>query len=277
MLQQIQFNVNTKTAARRIRKGDIYAAYGIEYKAGKIRAPFFGWINPLLVNGNSKLGKGVWTWSMLPGNFMHHVDIDGDPADVLGTCPVNCPGCYAQKGCYLFRSTKSSLARKTIIARMDLDFMSRAIVAQVRADKVKLLRIHAAGDFFSADYIDAWKDIISACPDTIFWSYTKNSDAENAFTEYDNCNIVKSVLPGIGYNFGKCAYLIKAYNALKAAGKPVYICRCGVDPDQHCTNCKGCSRNEYVLFLEHSTSYKATDDPLFPELEKIVMSQPTME
>ena len=48
-------------------KKAIYAEYDIEYMNGKILAPVFGWINPLLVDGNSKLGKGVWTFSTLPG------------------------------------------------------------------------------------------------------------------------------------------------------------------------------------------------------------------
>ena len=54
-----------------------YAAFGIEYKEGKIFAPVFGWIAPLLIDGNAKLGKGVWTFSLLPGAVNHAVTIDG--------------------------------------------------------------------------------------------------------------------------------------------------------------------------------------------------------
>ena len=57
-------------------------------------------------------------------------------------------------------------------------------------------------------------------------------------------------------------------------GKSVYICRCGVDKNQHCTNCKGCSKNDYVLFIEHSTDYKAENDPCFNELKEIIERQP---
>ncbi len=49
-------------------KAKIYADYGIEYKNGKIKAPVFGWINPLLVDGNEKIGKGVYHFSTLPTN-----------------------------------------------------------------------------------------------------------------------------------------------------------------------------------------------------------------
>lgn len=52
--------------AKRITKKDIYKEFGIEYKAGKILSPI-GFINPLLVNGNSKIGDGVYHFSMLAG------------------------------------------------------------------------------------------------------------------------------------------------------------------------------------------------------------------
>lgn len=113
-----------------------------------------------------------------------------------------------------------------------------------------------------------------ACPDTVFWSYTKNADAENAFNDIQNCNIVKSIVPGCGLNYGKCEYILAAYDALKTAKKSVHICRCGIDKNQHCTNCKGCSVNEYVLFVEHSTSYEAEKDPAFETLKSVIESQP---
>ena len=59
-------------------KKEIYAAYGIEFKNGRILAPVFGWIAPLLVNGNAKLGEGIFTWSMLPTNETFTVEIDGE-------------------------------------------------------------------------------------------------------------------------------------------------------------------------------------------------------
>lgn len=263
---------------KRITKSQAYGQYGIEYKSGKINVPMFGWINPLLVNGNGKLGRGVWTWSTLPTNKEFTIaDKDGSVLTATGTCPCTCPGCYATAGCYCFNSTKLSLARKTILSRFYMDFVKRAIIAQIKADRIRLLRIHCAGDFFSMEYIEMWKEIVNACPDCVFWSYTKNPAAGKAFDNVPNCNIVKSIIPGIGFNFGKCGYIIKAYNALKTAGKNVYICRCGIDKSQHCTNCKGCSKNEYVLFVEHSTTYKAELDPDFPVLKAIIESQATPE
>ena len=193
--------------------------------------------------------------------------------DVMGTCPCNCPGCYAMTGNYRYESTVKSLAVKTILAREYPEFTRRAIMAQIKADNIQFIRIHASGDFFSSEYVQLWKDIANAFPGVTFWTYTKNRDAENAFNDIANTNIVKSVIPGKGFNFGHCDYILSCYEYLKNAGKSVYICRCGIDKNQPCTNCKGCSKNEYVLFIEHSTEYKAEKDSLFPVLKKIIEDQ----
>ncbi len=258
---------------KKLSKKEIYAALGIEFDGGKILAPEFGFINPLLVNGNSKLGKGVYTFSTLPGTKAYEFEYKDISYSVQGTCPCDCKGCYAQTGFYNMPSVMLSNAVKTYLSRFYVDFVKRAIIAQITADNIKLCRIHAAGDFFSAEYLAAWLEIVSVCKDCAFWSYTKNKVAEKAFDGARNCNIVKSIIPGYGFNFGHCDYILMVYKALKEAGKAVYICRCGIDKNQHCINCKGCSVNEIVLFIEHSTEYKAENDPAFPELKAIIDSQ----
>ena len=86
-------------------------------------------------------------------------------------------------------------------------------------------------------------------------------------------NVVKSIIPGKGFNFGHCDYILGLYEFLRKTGKKVYICKCGIDKNQHCVNCGACRTCDYVLFLEHSTEYKAENDPLFPVLKGIVESQ----
>lgn len=254
-------------------KKAIYAKYGIEYNKGKIFAPVFGWISPLLVNGNAKLGVGVMTFSTLPTNKIYQVFINGVEYLIKGTCPCHCTGCYATKGFYNMPSTVKSLAIKTILARDYTDFAKRAIMAQIEADNVLLLRVHASGDFFSAEYIEAWHCIGEFFPSVAIWTYTKNKDAENAFNDLSNFNVVKSIINGYGFNFGHCDYIMTVYKALKALGKPVYICKCGIDKNQHCNNCTGCRNNPFVLFIEHSTEYKAENDSSYPELKKVIESQ----
>lgn len=258
-------------------KAEIFARYGIEYdrKTNKVKAPEIGWTSLPLVDGNKKIGKGIYHFSTLPGTAIYTLIINGVSYDVKGTCPCDCIGCYAMTGNYRFRTVKNALARRTFIARNYTSWLEKAILAQIDAFNIKFIRIHASGDFFSIDYIAMWQRIAAARKDVSLWTYTKNPAAVSAFDGLDNANIVKSIIPSKGKNYGTCDYILALYEYLKAAGKPVYICRCGIDPAQHCTNCKGCSVNEYVLFLEHSTGYKAANDPLFPVVKKIVENQET--
>lgn len=264
----------------RATKKDLYRENGIEMiKEGsseKILTPL-GYHAPLLKNGNSKVGTNVYTWSTLPGTGTFTATVNGKEVEVKGTCKCDCPGCYAKSGRYNGSVVIDSNAFNTIIARDYTEFMVKAIIAQVHADKVKLCRIHASGDFSDSNndtkYLEGWQEIVKACPDTLFWTYTKNPIAENAFNDIPNCNIVKSVIPGIGLNFGHCDYILATYETLKEAGESVYLCKCGFDPNQHCVNCKGCSEHKYVLFVEHSTGYKAEKDPLYPVLRAIAMGE----
>lgn len=256
-------------------KKEIYAAHGIQYnpKNNKLYHPVLGYIRPVLVNGNKKIGKGAWHFSTLPGTAIYTVIINGASYDIKGTCPCDCIGCYAKSGNYRYQSVKNALGIRTWLARNDIEFLENAINAQIEADKIQLIRIHAAGDFASVEYLIMWTRIVRNHPAVTFWTYSKVESFEAAFDGFNNANIVKSIVPHYGINFGHCDYIIGLYKALKAAGKRVHICRCGIDKEQHCTNCTACSECEYVLFLEHSTEYKAEQDALYPEFVALVESQ----
>ena len=265
-------NRATRRAARRISKKEIYAEFQVIYKAGKILTPY-GWIRPVLVNGNEKIGTGVYHFSTLAGAREYTAVINGHIETVYGTCAGDCAGCYGMTGNYRYQSVINSLAVKTLLAREYLDFLKRAIMAQIKADRIKKLRIHATGDFFSRDYLNMWIEIVKSNPETIFWSYTKIQPAENAFNEFKNANIVKSNIDGAGFNYGHIDYVIAIYNMLRDMGKSVYICRCGIDKNQHCSTCTACATCEHVLFIEHSTGYKAEKDPRYNEIVELIDGQ----
>ena len=257
-----------------MNKSTIYKGYGIEYANGKICAPEFGMIPELLIDGNEKIGKGVYHFSTLPTNKDFSVTINGKDYTVRGTCPCHCDGCYATKGNYNFSSVKKSLAIRTILAERYPDFVYCAIMAQIEADGIETIRIHASGDFFSLEYLNMWKDIIKKNPCVKFWTYTKRTDFETAFDAFSNANIVRSIVPNCGLNFGHCDYILETIETLKKSGVVPFVCRCGIDKNQHCANCKGCLANRYVLFIEHSTDYKAESDNAFPVLKSFIESQP---
>ena len=242
-------------------KKEIYAAHGIEYKAGKIL--YHGqWIAELLKEGNSKTGKRVYTWSMTPGKE--------------GTCICDCEGCYAKTGFFQMPNVKKTLALNTSIVNEDINFFYRAVSAQLETIGAGEVRIHAAGDFKTNNpdaYANTWHRIVKENPSFLFWTYTKMTRFETLFDDLPNGNIVKSVIDGIGFNFGHCDYIINTYRKLQAMGANVYICRCGIDKNQHCENCGHCGKAQFVLFIEHSTAYKAEQDPRFEELKALIENQ----
>lgn len=67
-------------------KATTYEQYGIKYdaKRQKVYHDVLGWINPLLINGNDKLGRGVYTYSMLPTNKMYIVSFGPFTSGVKG-------------------------------------------------------------------------------------------------------------------------------------------------------------------------------------------------
>ena len=275
-------------AEKKPSKKQIFAEYGLDLKDGKyIYHPVLGWIPLLIVDGNDKIGSrktsddgiGVWHFSTLPSNMVFTAVFHGIEMTEKGTCPCTCKDkdgkiiCYALKGNYQ-RYGYDSLVWRTWLIRNDLDFARRALIAQIKAFEIKFMRWHASGDFDSKAYIETVQAVVADCQDTTFWTYTKVKAAETAFDSFDNAHIVPSVIDHFGYNFGHADYILALYEYLKSQGKDVYICRCGIDKNQHCNKCTACSnKGTYVLFLEHSTDYNPLEDPLYPEFCKVVEAQ----
>jgi len=272
---QGETNMIDTRKAHKVTKREIYAKYGIEYKDGKIMSPL-GLVRELLKVGNDKTGKLVLTFSTCPGRGTYTAVVNGFEITVKGTCVCECVGCYAMTGHYHRKTVKKSMVINTWLVNNALDFVRRALSAQIEYAGRGEVRIHAAGDFNTTDsdaYANTWHDIAAAFRAFRFWTYTKIKKYETLFDDLKNANVVKSLIPNVGKNYGHCGYIIDTYYALKALDKSVYICRCGVDKAQHCERCGVCATYEYVLFIEHSTEYKAELDPLYPKLCEIANNQ----
>ena len=267
--------ITMKQNAKKLTKKEIYAKYGIEFKNDKIVSPV-GNISELLKEGNTKTGKHVYTFSLLPGTGEYTIEINGKEITEKGSCCCNCTGCYAKTGRYNCDNVVCSMAINTYLVNNHIEFVHNCIAAQLEYIGYGEIRIHAAGDFNTKDpdsYAAMWYDIAHNFNSFRFWTYTKVSKFESLFDSLKNANIVKSVIPGLGFNFGKCEYIINAYYTLKEMGKSVYICKCGIDKNQHCEKCGVCAAYDYVLFIEHSTGYNAEKDPLYAKLCEIVNNQ----
>ena len=235
-----------------------------------------GVLYPLpLVKGNAKIGN-VWHASTLPTDQTFTYELNGEMVQECGTCPLTCSGCYGTKGNYNFSNVKRILALRTRFLRLYPELYFTIARFQIVAENIQLIRLHATGDFMPHE-AKGWHDIFKAFPNVRGWTYTKcaiDGDIKR-LNDLDNFNIVNSIVRGCGFNFGHIDYVLKTYNHLKASGETPYICRCGIDKNQHCDNCKGCAVNKYVLFIEHSTDYKAEKDPLYNTIRALIETQPS--
>lgn len=285
----------------RITKTDIYAKHGIEFKKEGNKEliyckPIDKWINKLIpVGTNTKIGKKAGTWSMTHGNeTVNIIDMHVKMQEIMKlvnlteitySCPIHCDDCYCDNGCYNFPDNKAKNLLKLILAKYFLEWLERALTAQIEADKITQIRIHAAGDFFSIEYTMMWKRIANRFEkQTIFWTYTKVEFALDILKDIPNLLIVPSIT-ACGFNFGTCKELLYRYNKLTKLGYRVHICACGTpiekELDIHCCTCKhGCkairTECDYVLFIKHSTNdYKAGEkDPVeFAKICEIIAKQ----
>ncbi len=114
----------------------------------------------LLTRGNSKLGEAIFGFSLpavttCPGRS--------------GVCESNC---YARRGRFVTDATRSRMeenlgasGRRGFVARM---------VAEIRRRGVHVLRIHVSGDFYSAEYTEAWSRIARMTPRTRHYCYSRS-------------------------------------------------------------------------------------------------------
>lgn len=94
----------------------------------------------------------------------------------LITCPgaLNCiKGCYARTGLYNMPSVKRAQEARLALTK-DSELFIAVIDTELRKRKVKVLRIHDSGDFYSEQYRDAWFSIMQLNPKVRFYAYTKN-------------------------------------------------------------------------------------------------------
>lgn len=227
-----------------------------------------------LVEGNSKIGK-VWHASTVPTSENITAIINGHEIEEAGTCPTSCRGCYATRGNFNYNSIKYALIMRTRLLRKYPDIYFKIARFQIISENIKLIRLHASGDFVPGEAA-GWTKIFKEFKTLKGWTYTKwNISGEiKKLNNLHNFNIVDSIIKGFGFNFGHIDYILKVFKALKKQKKSVYICRCGIDKNQHCDNCGGCANNEIVLFIEHGTGYKADKDPLFDTIKTIIEAQP---
>jgi hypothetical protein len=130
----------------------------------------------MLVRGNSKLGKSIWCFSIPAG------------ATCPGKSSICDERCYAQKGLFVMPSVRRSHQRNLEATRLK-DFPER-MIEEIRKHKCRVVRIHVAGDYYSTAYVRKWHEIVAACPDVLFFTYTRSwrvPEIKQAIVKFAKC------------------------------------------------------------------------------------------
>ena len=81
--------------------------------------------------------------------------------------------CYALKAYKAYPNTKKAYDRNFRIAKDNLKELKKQLINYLRDYKQNYFRIHVAGDFFSQEYLDMWKEICKEFINIKFLAYTK--------------------------------------------------------------------------------------------------------
>jgi hypothetical protein len=131
-----------------------------------------------LVKGNSKLGKKVFSFNLLPGDKPISTKDKGKLTNVWGTCAGCCSGC--KDHCYAVRDARlhhnaviPSAGKNTVIMRHDMDKGFKQIKEALIKNKAKVLRLHSSGEIMNYDYLLHMVKLAVEMPDVLFYFYTK--------------------------------------------------------------------------------------------------------
>ena len=196
-----------------------------------------------LKNSNSKLGKNIYAFDL--------------PAVV--SCPdyKECfKTCYANKGTYIWKAAKQSNTFNYAIALHDIKYLQNELINEIIKKKIKNIRIHSSGDFFSKKYFLMWVNIANRFTDLNIFTYSKAPQIKN-FTLPSNFNIINSF---IDYN-GKKILNYGTYESLKPIAKSIKGLICPITKGQAtnnqklkdltCSICKYCITKQKPLFVQH--------------------------
>jgi hypothetical protein len=151
----------------------------------------------LLSKGNSKLHKGIATWSITAGKEV---------------CGRECKGCYALKEQKRWASVRNG--REVRYALSLSPKFAEVITKELDKHLGKYIRVHASGEFYSQEYVNKWAKIAKANPDKVFYAYTKR---DFDFTELEGLSNFVLHRSFVEYNGKKVANYGKAEEMSKIA------------------------------------------------------------
>ena len=201
-----------------------------EIKEYKLKSGF-------LKNLNKKLGKLIYSFDL--------------PAVV--SCPNSneCfKNCYANKGAFLYggKGAKTSNTYNFAIALNDLKYLQKELIKEIEKKKIKTIRIHSSGDFFSKEYFLMWCNIAKRFENLKIFTYSKAPQIKDIKIP-SNLNIIDSFITidnNKYLNYGDYESISKMRAKIKGI-----ICPVTIGKNIDCSACKYCITKSKVLFVAH--------------------------
>jgi len=199
-----------------------------------------------LKNTNSKLGRKIFAFDL--------------PAVV--SCPDSseCSKiCYANKGTFLFKSTRISNEYNFAIALTDLTYLKSELIKEIEKKNIKFIRIHSSGDFYSKEYFLMWCDIAAKFKNLKIFTYSKAPQIKKELIP-SNLNIINSFIEIDGnrfLNFGSYQAMQKLAKKSKGLlcpitkGKELGLEKLSPKNGFTCSTCKYCITKQKPTFIQH--------------------------
>lgn len=116
----------------------------------------------MLRPGNRKLGLLVHQWSIPSG--LRHI--------CVGASSICLLLCYAMQHHYLRSNVKTALDRN-YQESLRKDFVV-LMGGWIRSLFARVVRVHASGEFYNAEYVHKWIEIAKRNPNIVFYAYTRS-------------------------------------------------------------------------------------------------------
>ena len=170
--------------------------------------------------GNSKIGK-THNFSMAPGH-------------TCCNCSKCISWCYDLKACWQYLNVRIARAENTAMMYLDRAATFAKIAHYIATRRAnKFFRWHVSGDILDVDYFDRMVQIARMFPDWVFWTYTKNYHAVNAWLD----NNGRDALPA---NLSVMFSLWEGMECPNPYNMPTFRCILpGSEPDPDTWNCPG--------------------------------------
>ena len=111
---------------------------------------------------NSKLGSLIHSWSIPPGREW---SCPGEST----LCSVRC---YAKRGFFRMPNVKDSHVKNFVFS--ETAEFENWMLSVIAVNYVRVMRIHASGDFYDIPYIQKWVRIVKQSPRQLFFAYTRS-------------------------------------------------------------------------------------------------------